>query len=305
MDDKESLDLFDDVAADEVYDPLADDEDIDGFEADPQAGPISFEEAMREHKPRAVYKKDDTRTALDKVRDLLDSSNDQRSTFLAVIDFCRKPVPVCRVNEEIDRLRAGNHTVYSAANITSLLERAQGLEKVDEAGNPYAQSKKGEATVVEVDGVRYAEPGKAPQVYWLSTSAGVQVLEEDDPFARLCELFDSESRVIDLYLRVLLMSSREEGATAKELTSVVDMDPLAQDPVVTAPHFSIALKKCGAIKFNRGWHVTNLGKRALREIFSIDDESLASEIASVENNAVSVPDKPTQYDDPDNFYCGD
>lgn len=300
QDENRDTDYFDSSLTDFIYDPFDDgDEDIDGAEENCEVAPQAFDEAMLAHKPEPPRKQVDRRTPIQKMRDLLDSSNDQRSTLLSILDYCRELKPVYRVNERIDALRKTNPTVFSAANLSSLLERAGGLARVMENGRPYSEAGCNEGKVVEVDGVRYMEPTAAPQVYWLTTEAGLQTIDEDNPYQRLVDTLENDARAADLYLRVLLMSSREQGASAKDLSDVVDMDPLAQEPRTTAPKYSVALKKCGAIRFEGAWHITELGRRALHEIFGIEDDELAGEIASVEESAVPVPDVPAENDD----YC--
>ena len=296
--------LFDEDL-EEAYDPFAvDEDDIDqDDEENLEIAPSTYDEAMLAHKPKAPYVKEDGRSAIERLRSLLQEANDQRPTLLAILSYCAEAKPVHEVNEMINRLKEENHSVYSAANLCSLLERTGGLVQVGEDGRPYGKMAKGEPRIVEIGGIRYFEPGKAPQVYWIATAEGGQVVCEDDPYGRLIDLLDREARVGELYRRVLLMCTREQGATAVELTSVVNMDPLAQNPVVTAPHFSVALKRCGALRFSDAWHTTELGLRVLKERFGIGAKDLGRAVADVELHAVPVPNAPAT-DDTD-YYYGD
>lgn len=293
--------LFEDDMANDPYDPFDDDTDIDDEEENVEVAPETFDEAMLAHKPEAPFKKVDERTASQKLNDLIAQSNDQRQTFLRTLAFCVEPKPVFEVNEMIDKLKERNHTVYSAANFCSLLERSGGLARVTEDGLPYDDVDKSEGRTVVVDGVEYLESEQAPQAYWKTTPEGKALVDEDDPYRRLRDLLDGEPDVIELYLRVLLMCARGDGATARDLASVVDRDPLAQNPVLTSAHFSIPLKRCGAIDFAGSWHITELGMQALADVFGIEEGDLPSEIADVEAHAVPVEAAPAE----DIEYFGD
>lgn len=287
-------------AGEMVFDPLDAGEDIDDRDdAGPDDAPMTFTQAMLLHKPEAPASKQDTRTAAQKMADLFDEMGDQRSIMVDILSYCGRARPVYEVNAMIDNLRALDYTVYSAANLCALLERAGGLARVDGDGRPYG-AMRGAARVVEDGDVRYLEPGTAPQAYWLTTVDGAHAVEDDDPRGRLAALFEAEGRVLELYRRVLLMAARVQGATAVDLTSVVNMDPLAQDPVVTAPHFSVALKRCGALAFTDVWRTTPLGMETLETVFGIARDGLAEAIARVEEAAVPVPPAP---DDGEDYYC--
>lgn len=299
--------IFDLDSPESGYDPFdADDEDIDDTDMDEETAPQSFEAAMLEHRPAAPHAEADARTPDQRLHDLLEESNDQRPTLLAILSLCRTATPVGEANGRIDAWRAENRTVYSAANLCSLLERAGGLERVDAAGRPYGEAGQNQPAVVEVGGVEYYEPTRAPQVFWRTTEAGSRAVDEDDPWQRLLDLLDAEPGVAELYRRVLLMGARGGGASAADLSSVVDMDPLAQDPVLTAPHFSVALKRCGAMRFDGAWRTTPLGLRALEELFACGPDELAGSIAAVEAAAVPVPPpEPGAAEADDPFYIGD
>ena len=235
--------------------------------------------------------KDDVRTPDEKMRDLLSRANDQRKTLLAIVRYCEQARPVFEVNEKIAEFKEFNHSVYSPGNLCKLLERAGGLLRVTADGALYDPETSNDARIVTIDGVEYLEPTEAPQLYWLSTEAALNVASEDDPRARMVAQIEKESDVKEFYRRILLASALEQGSSARDLASVVDMDPLAkaQDPVLTAPHFSNQLERNEAIVFTTAWHITALGKALLEEVFGISPDRIADEALEVMANAVPVP----------------
>jgi SOS-response transcriptional repressor LexA len=69
------------------------------------------------------------------------------------------------VDGEVERLQENNFSVYTAASLCALLEKAGAIRRVTEKGTEYSQVKV-EPTVVEVDGVEYCEAGTPPPASW-------------------------------------------------------------------------------------------------------------------------------------------
>ncbi|MBM6999888.1 hypothetical protein I3I95_07090 [bacterium] len=199
------------------------------------------------------------------IRSLLGHMAARREVLLGIVDFCREPRTVADVEARVRELQARNVSVYSAAALCAMLEEAGAL--VRESGGERITGERQFAPNVEVvDGVEYLRPRRMPATTWLATEAGTRVLGEDDPLSRFRAMIDEERVYMPIYLRVLELCDRDNGASAKELGEAVDHEPLVQNPRLFAQHFVERLERCDVLSWDGGWRVTDLGRGAREEL---------------------------------------
>jgi hypothetical protein len=213
----------------------------------------------------------DTRSAEVRIAELFTSMAPRRKVLLGILSFCQTPQSVAAVGTEVDRLQENNFSVYTAANLCALLEKAGAVRRVTGDGDDFAQVKV-EPRVVEIDGVEYLEPGTPPEAYWLNTDEGRAALEADKPLERLTELFATDAQYLPIYKRVLTLCAQEGGQTAKDLGTAVDSDPLVQKPRLYAPRFIDRLEKCDAVTWVKTWVTTDIGAEGLAMLDDVTDD---------------------------------
>ena len=184
----------------------------------------------------------DERPADERTDELLTTMAPRRAVLLAILAQCREAQAVAAVNAHVDELQKHNFSVYSAANLCTLLERAGALERVTADGEPAEQVDLEPQTVV-VDGVEY--------------------LEAREPLERLRELLEQDAAYEDIYARILTLCAAEGGATTSSINDAVDHDPLVQQPRLYGPRFVDRLEKCGALIWQSTWVTTEVGRAAL------------------------------------------
>lgn len=258
------------------FDPLADgadDEDAaDGLAAAPGSAEGALAHASDNGRPAPA----DERPAEERTADLLASMAPRRKVLLSILAHCFEPRPVAQVNALVDELQQNNFSVYSAANLCALLEKAGALERVTADGQP-ADDVESEPRVVVVDGVEYLEAGDPVEVCWLATDAGRAAVEADKPLERLRDLLDHDAAYLPIYKRILALCAAEGGAKTPDINAAVDNDPLVQKPRFYAPHFVDKLEKCDALAWQKAWVVTEVGRAGLEMLADVIDESADDE----------------------------
>lgn len=268
---KFNLSLSDEL---DEFDPLADgadDEDADaadGLAAAPGSAEGALAHASDDGRPAPA----DERPAEERTADLLASMAPRRKVLLSILAHCFEPRPVAQVNALVDELQQNNFSVYSAANLCALLEKAGALERVTADGQP-ADDVESEPRVVVVDGVEYLEAGDPVEVCWLATDAGRAAVETDKPLERLRDLLDRDAAYLPIYKRILVLCAAEDGAKTPDINAAVDNDPLVQKPRFYAPHFVDKLEKCDALAWQKAWVVTEVGRAGLEMLADVVDES--------------------------------
>jgi hypothetical protein len=265
-------DLFDELVADDEFDPLEDnlpDDDEDSDEVVELIGATELTQQAAEaaETPEAV----DERTAEERTADLFKSMAQRRKTLLGILAFVAQPQTAEAVSDEVDRLQENNFSVYTAANYCNLLEKAGAIRLITAEGTDFSQAKV-EPRLVEVDGVEYYEPGTPPQAFWVATEVGTAQLDADKPLERLRELFDADGAYLSIYKRVLTRCALDGGATTKSLGDAVDADPLVQKPRLYAPRFIDRLEKCDAIVWVKTWQITDIGTQGLELLADVTDD---------------------------------
>lgn len=255
------------------FDPLADagednDAEGEGGEYLPTATAAETAAQAQDAAPAAV----DERPASERIADLFKSMAPRRKVLLGILAFCQEPQAVADVNAEVDRLQADNFSVYTAANLCTLLERAGAIERVDAEGAP-AEELEAEPEVVVVDGVEYLQASEPAPTFWVLTEPGREALEADQPLERLHALLDDDARYAVIYKRILTVCAAEGGATTPAINERVDNDPLVQKPRLYAPHFVDKLEKCDALEWRKAWYTTEIGRAGLEMLADVADES--------------------------------
>jgi hypothetical protein len=269
--------LFDELDADDEFDPLEDpllnDEDED--EISILVGNTSAPPGKNVDTARA---KTDTRTDAEKIVDLFKSMPTHRKTLLGILEFCTKKQRVPAVKEQIAEMLKASFSIYTAADYCNLLEQAGAILKVTEDGIDYTDAKT-PPVVTEEDGVEYLRAGTPPVAFWATTEEGRNYLEADDPLGRLRNLLESEPTYHPIYKQVLLLCSAEEGKRITELGDILDNDPLLQEPRIYTQRFVDFLEKCDALVWDKAWKITPIGQLGLDEIERFEEAATTGEVA--------------------------
>lgn len=217
----------------------------------------------------------DDRPAKERIDALLTQMAPRRKVLLGIMDFCRDPKPVSKVNEFVDSLQEHNFSVYSAANLCALLEKAGALIRLTQDGET-ADGASAEPQVIEVDGVEYLEANTQAETNWASTPEALALVDADSPLDRFMTLLEEDARYASIYKRLLEMTAAEGGAATPHLGSAVDKLELMQSPRLYAPHFVDKLEKCDAIEWTKTWTITEIGRAGLATLVDVEDIDAAT-----------------------------
>lgn len=232
------------------------------------------------------------RPAEERTQELFNNMSPHRRVLYGVLRAMEEPLSCDAADEVIENLRAHKFSVYSPANICTMLETAGAIDRVLEDGTPYEEYEP-EPKVVIIDGVEYWEPTEAPAPYWQISDAGRAQLEQYKPEQKLAEQFEREPEFLKIYKRILTMGAEEGGKTMKQFSAAVDSDPL----VATEPrdyfvqHFVEALERCEAVVWQgSAWVTTDLGKKALEGALAdvVDDYVIPEGAAPAETETQGV-----------------
>ena len=256
------------------FDPLEDTEDDEDVEGAEYTSMSAAADATGQQAAPQVQTAD-ARTPQERIDDLFKSMEPRRKVLLGILASVsdgRKPVS--EVNAEVDRLQEDNFSVYSAANLCTLLEKAGAIERVTADGQP-ADEVETEPKTVVVDGVEYLEAAEPVEIFWQITEAGQEKLASDKPIDRLHDLLAKDEQYAVIYKRILTLCSAEDGASTPSINSAVDDDPLVQKPRLYAPHFVDLLEKCDALEWRKAWYTTEIGRQGLAALAGVADEAQA------------------------------
>lgn len=276
--DSTNFNLTLDVDLDE-FDPLedleADEEGEEGDQTNDLLTPASVAESarVRDELAAATAAADD-RPAKERIAELMSAMEPHRKVLFSILAACPEPRPVSEVNALVDELQQNNYSVYTAANLCALLERAGAIERVTPDGAP-ADNLDAEPKVVVVDGVEYLEAREPVQVCWLITDAGRAALEADKPFERLRSLFEEDAVYLAIYQRILTMCTAGGGAQISAINEAVNCDPLLQEPRLYASHFIDKLEECDALAWQKTWSTTEVGRAGLELLDAVADKPAA------------------------------
>ena len=152
--------------------------------------------------------------------------------------------------------------------------------KADEGAASCDKDTDGDATIGEQpDGEHVAlEPAKPAERYWLATSDGLRVVRENDPAARLEQLFEDETRYLPIYKCLLQLCARDGGARTPALSAAVNDHELLQHPRYFVTRFVDRLERCEALEWRGSWVATQTGLAGLEQLGDVEDIEVAQDI---------------------------
>ena len=156
--------------------------------------------------------------AEERIADLLEAMAPRRTVLLGILAACAEPQPASAVSARVDELQENNFSVYSAANLCSLLEKAGAIERVTAEGEP-AEDIEVEPQTVVVDGVEYLEAREPVEIYWRITEPGRTALEADKPLERLRALLDGPLVGQDIACAQQTAAPRHPPSTTRSTTT--------------------------------------------------------------------------------------
>lgn len=209
------------------------------------------------------------RPAEERLRQLFSQLHSQKEIVHGIIDAARTPHTAEDIERGIARARSRKFSVYSTANICSMLETAGGLVRVNEDGGPYEVGDV-QPDIELIDGEEYYVAATPPAMYWQSTPEAIAVMEEDDPYERVERQLAKENELLPVHKAVLKMAAAEGGTTSPKLSAALDDHPLIAKPRrFFAQHFVDVLERAGAIRWSgRVWEITTVGQHALDELLA-------------------------------------
>ena len=254
----------------------------------PDATPRNqYEPLDPEKMPQIDAVKQDTpeyaaRPAEERTHELLAYMRPHRASLLGMLRAAVEPVSNTQMTDVAEALRKRKFSVYSAANLCTMLETAGALERVTANGTPYAQMKP-EPDIVVVDGEEYYQPVPAPEVHWVATDAGQGLLDEDDPIGRLEVQFERDEGLLPIYKQVLHIA--RDGASMATFSAKVDANPdIANPRRFFVQHFVESLERCDAMAWDgEQWVITDIGEQVLETMLA--DVEAAPEFEPSERSA--------------------
>jgi hypothetical protein len=188
-----------------------------------------------------------------KISTLMKNMGAYRHILVEILGFCEKPRSAEEIDVLLEPLLKHRKSVYTPIGFRDMLKKAGGLEYiVADPEDDEAISSPGSFLVVK----------EKPDGVWLTTPHAHQYLEEQTPQPALTQLLEDEPDLMPLFLRILEFCA-EQGRTASELASLVDDDPLVQNPRRMSGYFVAGLEDTKALSWEGVWATTALGLAAL------------------------------------------
>lgn len=178
--------------------------------------------------------------------------------------------------EAIEQGHPARTSVYDAAQVVRLLERAGALELREEAVD--AQSDADEAPC-DADAAAQQPAGEAEGEYltvapvavrfYRATDDGLAALEFRRSVEAVRPVIEEEPQYRPIYKTVLELLNVEGGTDMKSLDAAVNGDPLLEQPRRFCGYFLDRLERAGAARFDDAWRITPLGVNVLEsDIFA-------------------------------------
>lgn len=249
---------------DDLFDPLADEEDDGAEEQDEDVSVIGDPLNLKE-KPEAAV---DSRTPRERICDLMKEMPGQKRVILRLIDYCREPKSGPEMDARTEELRAYNYSVYTPVVFRELLEGAGAIayivpEGEDASEDGAALCHEGYTCGDEDVELEYREIGEDAPGVWQATEDGLAVVDEQDDFKRAEELLAKEEQYKGIYQRILDYCKEDGGRSAKEIDVLVNNDPLLAEPRRYSGYFVGRLEREGAVEWRDGWVTTEVGTQVL------------------------------------------
>lgn len=239
-------------------------------------------------------------SAAERLAKLVDTMPGQTKMLTRILDFCRERRATQEVLDAVAAWQKLNFSVYEPAVLCGLLEKAGGLDHVNEDGTPYVQPDEGTASSAtledaqdatdekqadQAEGVLTQEPsleGEAgtdevseedfddscaepePQrpSFWVSTQAGLDLVAEHDPRAHVAQMLEDEACYMPVY-RELLEKLADGPMTKKEIDVIVRANPASESPRRLGGYFVDRLERIEAIEWTGAWSITEIGRELL------------------------------------------
>ena len=239
-------------------------------------------------------------SADERLAKLVDTMPGQTKMLTRILDFCRERRATQEVLDAVAAWQKLNFSVYEPAVLCGLLEKAGGLDHVNEDGTPYVQPDEGTASSAtledaqdatdekqadQAEGVLTQEPsleGEAgtdevseedfddscaepePQrpSFWVSTQAGLDLVAEHDPRAHVAQMLEDEACYMPVY-RELLEKLADGPMTKKEIDVIVRANPASESPRRLGGYFVDRLERIEAIEWTGAWSITEIGRELL------------------------------------------
>lgn len=199
----------------------------------------------------------------ERIQLLFDRMGAQKNVLCEIIRYCSQPKQAEDVNTIIKALHQSNYCVYSPASLCAALCRAGALEKQAEDGSVVPDDVIRAVKTVTIEGTEYYGIEKPLVLFWKSTDDGLAYLETISSSKQLKKLFEKDRAYCDIYREVLSACSVDEGASAKQLSDMIDKDERVQQPRLYSSYFVDNLRECGALRWDQAWKTTAEGKEGL------------------------------------------
>ena len=239
-------------------------------------------------------------SAGERLAKLVDTMPGQSKMLTRILDFCRERRSTEEVLAAVVEWQKLNFSVYEPAVLCGLLEKAGGLDHVNEDGTPYVQPEEGAASAVTsedaqdgTDGKSDDQAGAAPAgeskleegpegdepfdedfddscaepepqrpSFWVATQAGLDLVAEYDPRAHVAQMLEDEAYYMPVY-RELLEKLADGPMTKKEIDVIVRANPASESPRRLGGYFVDRLERIEAIEWTGAWSITEIGRELL------------------------------------------
>lgn len=239
-------------------------------------------------------------SAAERLAKLVDTMPGQTKMLVRILDFCRERRSVEEVLAAVAGWQKLNFSVYEPAVLCGLLEKAGGLDHVNEDGTPYVQPDEGSTSSTTSEDVQdatdeksadqagtapageselvegpegeepsdedfddsCAEPEPQRPSFWVTTQAGLDLVAEHDPRAHVAQMLEDEAYYMPVY-RELLEKLADGPMTKKEIDVIVRANPASESPRRLGGYFVDRLERIEAIEWTGAWSITEIGRELL------------------------------------------
>ena len=231
---------------------------------------------------------------------LVDTMPGQTKMLMRILDFCRERRSVEEVLAAVAGWQKLNFSVYEPAVLCGLLEKAGGLDHVNEDGTPYVQPDEGSTSSTTLEDAQDAtdeksadqagaapagesELGEGPEgeepsdedfddscaepepqrpSFWVTTQDGLDLVAEHNPRAHVAQMLEDEAYYMPVY-RELLEKLADGPMTKKEIDVIVRANPASESPRRLGGYFVDRLERIEAIEWTGAWSITEIGRELL------------------------------------------
>ena len=239
-------------------------------------------------------------SAAERLAKLVDTMPGQTKMLVRILDFCRDRRATDEVLNAVAAWQKLNFSVYEPAVLCGLLEKAGGLDHVNEDGTPYVQPDEGSTSSTTSEDVQdatdeksadqagaapageselvegpegeepsdedfddsCAEPEPQRPSFWVATQAGLDLVAEHDPRAHVAQMLEDEMCYMPVY-RELLEKLADGPMTKKEIDVIVRANPASESPRRLGGYFVDRLERIEAIEWTGAWSITEIGRELL------------------------------------------